>query len=82
MVIIFSTESIRKTSISKALYETNRLIVARFSVKNIDYRAKNYRGMKSIVNLLTTRRTIASRPHKCNIIIRAQTESLRLYILN
>ena len=43
------------------LYETKRIIVARFPVRNIDYEVKKiYRGMKSIINWSTTRRTIAS----------------------
>ena len=61
-VIIFSTKSIRELSMAK-MYETKRIIVARFLVRNIGDKVKKiFRGMKSIMILSTTRRTIASRP--------------------
>ena len=43
------------------MYETETIIVARFSVENIGHEVnKIYPGMKSTINLWTTRRTITS----------------------
>ena len=76
-MIIFSTKSIIKTCMAKK-YETKRMMVARFLLRNIGYEVKKiYRGMKSIINLSTTRRKIASRPKRYNEVNKIQTESFR-----
>ena len=57
------------------MYETKKIIVARFSVINMGYEVnKIHRGMKSNIILSTTRETI---PKKYINIIRIQTESFR-----
>ena len=47
---IFLTKNKRKTSMAK-LYETKRIMVARFLVRNVWREVKkSYHGMKSIIN--------------------------------
>ena len=60
------------------MYETKRIIVARFSVRNTDHDMKMiHRGMKSIINLLTTEeRYIKKKAKKIHKIIKMQSESI------
>ena len=65
-------KSMRITSFAKTS-EKKRMIVARFSVKNIERGIGEIIGEKSMMNLLTTRRTIAKSPKRYNKIINLQT---------
>ena len=58
------------------MYDTKRIFLARISVNNNEYELKKLnRGMKTSINLSTTRKTTARRPEKSNEIFKISGSS-------